>query len=312
MEREREARELRIEMLRLPTVPLRRRGFLTPADRTAYGVKPLKASVGPAGEAIAVWQSRLRPDRLQATTHGPSGNVVAAVEFDTDLTIRHVQPLPDGEVLLVSAETPPRGTTTLVVGADGAVRRTARWGRAIGEVLATPSGQIWAGYWDESAGSRFTGVVRFDGSLEPRWESRRSPGLPRVLDCYTLNVVGENACWATLSDDANCVLMAGDGESATVWGPAPVATPTRLLLGGAVGAVAGSWHPAMYDVATPFRLAGGVESGAPGCRIVLPNGLDASRMRWTCRGADLHAFDSDGTWYRLALADLLAGSDFPD
>ena len=34
------------------------------------------------------------------------------------------------------------------------------------------------------------------------------------------------------------------------------------------------------------------------CRIVLPDGMETRRLRYSCRGGDLHPFTQWGRWYR--------------
>jgi hypothetical protein len=63
-----------------------------------------------------------------------------------------------------------------------------------------------------------------------------------------------------------------------------------------------------YDVVTPLRIGpDGIQRLGGQCRIVLPDGMEAQRLRYTCRGSNLHAFVR-GTWYRTSLDDLIDAS----
>ncbi|WP_412747790.1 hypothetical protein [Krasilnikovia sp. M28-CT-15] len=123
-----------------------------------------------------------------------------------------------------------------------------------------------------------------------------------MFDCYALNVYGENAYCCPYTDFH---LISITGDVPRDLGPALYRSAHGLLLQGAEGALIGGYGPE-FDLVTPLRLSQqGVESTGWQCRIVLPDGMEAQHLRYTCRGPDLHAFIR-GTWYHLALDELTA------
>lgn len=94
----------RLEVLRLPVASLQRHGFVMPSDPAATLREPEAVGLGPDGTAFAVWQYCEAVSRRQMTWHvGGRRRVVGAVDVQTDLRVRFVQPLPEGRVLLTAA-----------------------------------------------------------------------------------------------------------------------------------------------------------------------------------------------------------------
>ena len=60
---------MRLEVLKLPIVPLGRHGLVKPADRAHAVSEPQSVGVGPDGTAFAVWPHRRNPERVQVTQH---------------------------------------------------------------------------------------------------------------------------------------------------------------------------------------------------------------------------------------------------
>lgn len=77
-------------------------------------------------------------------------------------------------------------------------------GDGIGHVLATSTGQVWVGYFDEGIYGNYGwgrtdseepvgayGIVRFSPDLEPDWHYPKYTGVgpwDAISDCYALNV----------------------------------------------------------------------------------------------------------------------------
>ena len=94
----------------------------------------------------------------------------------------------------------------------------------------------------------------------------------------------------------------------TDWGPSPYRSAHHLLVRGPDYAVFAGWG-AEYDLVTLLRVGrDGVHRVGGQCRVVLPDGIEAHGLRYTCRGADLHAFSKSGVWYRTALDALSVDS----
>ncbi|GAA4934896.1 hypothetical protein [Actinoplanes utahensis] len=329
---ERDAREL-AEMCDLPTLELRRHGGLTvPRD----GDVLLALSVGPAGEAVTLWCAEADRDGVNSVTVQPgwatfpdarsarpagariavhSPDAVTTVVDVAALAVAHatVQPLPGGRFLVVGArcrwrpEGPDRNA--IVYGPDGGRLSEHTLGDGIEHLLTTPSGQIWAGYFDEGVYGNCgwggpgpeplgeSGLVRFGPGGEPAWEF---PGDKAIDDCYALNVSGETA-WACYYTDFP-VVRVSDG-AVTTWANG-LATGVKGLIadGSRVGLIGG--YRAYLDRVVVASLGDGVLHETGRYRLVLPGGdLLPDRFRTVARGPDLHLFVG-ADWYRLTLDDL--------
>ncbi|MEU0547049.1 hypothetical protein [Micromonospora sp. NPDC005979] len=167
-ERDQASLQRRLEVLKLPVVPLERHGFLTPADCADMEREPEAVGVGPDGTAFAVWSHRTASRRKQVTWHagGNGVRIVGAIDVETDLRVSFVQPLPEGRVLLVAARAGSGVTNGEVWTYDGDLEHRGHLGDAIEELQTTPSGKVWAGYFDEGAlggsGSEGHGLARFN------------------------------------------------------------------------------------------------------------------------------------------------------
>ncbi|MEU8390864.1 hypothetical protein [Micromonospora sp. NPDC048843] len=94
-ERDQASLQRRLDVLKLPVVPLERHGFLTPSDRADMEREPEAVGVGPDGTAFAVWSNRIDSRRKQVTWHvgGKGIRTVGAIDVETDLRVSFVQPL---------------------------------------------------------------------------------------------------------------------------------------------------------------------------------------------------------------------------
>jgi hypothetical protein len=172
-ERDERSRRRRAEVLALPMMPLRLHGFL---DRPAhYPNGPAAIGVGPDGNAVAAWPAPDGERGVVITSYDGNGLYskeryrprvrlsVSTIDVPTFLAVSHVQPLPDGKVLIACART--QGTDNAEVWAGSGHReRAGLIGDAIEHLLATPSGAIWVGYFDEGvygAKPAAHGLVRF-------------------------------------------------------------------------------------------------------------------------------------------------------
>ncbi len=138
--------------------PLRLHGYL---DRPGYyPIEPLAIGVGPDDIAVAAWPPPagehgvvvMRYDGKAPYSQEPGRTqvlpAVTVLEVQTSLKVTHVQPLPGGKVLLVSART--RGSDNAEVwDGNGQREHAGLIGDAVEHLLTTPSGAIWAGYFDE-------------------------------------------------------------------------------------------------------------------------------------------------------------------
>ena len=89
-------------------------------------------------------------------------------------------------------------------------------GDGIGHVLATSTGQVWVGYFDEGIYGNYGwgrtdseepvgayGIVRFSPDLEPDWHYPKYTGVgpwDAISDCYALNV-DDTSAWACYDSD---------------------------------------------------------------------------------------------------------------
>lgn len=164
-------------------------------------------SLGPAGEAVAVWTDSAGLGALgfvddgvydqTGPMEGPAADVAitvhspAATQRVEVSEVRGVaptaQPLPGGRVLLVGwgarwhADGPDQNAT--IYGPDGRAELTACVGDGVGQVRATVDGSVWVGYDDmgiygnndwglDDAPMQIgePGLIRFSPTLDIEWE----------------------------------------------------------------------------------------------------------------------------------------------
>ncbi|MFV2104567.1 hypothetical protein [Micromonospora sp. LOL_024] len=236
---------------------------------------------------------------------GTSCRSIRSVYLNSCLEPSFVQPLPDGAILLVDARS-RGGPNAEIWAADGTRLRQGHLGDAIENVLTTPSGAIWVGYFDEAmggAGPQVHGLARFAPDLEPGWVYPQRADLPPIDDCYALNVAGERA-WSCAYTAFH--LVAVDNDQAIDYGMAPQRGAAALLTDGSTGAMVGGYGPE-YDLVTPFHIVEDRTVTAGGqCRLVLPDGLEVRERRIYGRGTELHVFIGR-SWYRVDLAQVTRG-----
>ncbi|WP_144420399.1 MULTISPECIES: hypothetical protein [Micromonospora] len=299
-EREQESRHRRLEVLRLPAVPLRHAGYLTP-HRTGpqWARTPETVGVGPDHRALAVWASREHSGRRLVTIHDGSRQAARSVQLDGCIRPSFVQPLPGDRILLVRARN-HGGVNAEVWTCDGHRERHGDLGDAIAHVLTTPAGAIWAGYFDEAmagSGPQTHGLARFTAALEPDWLYPQRPAMPEIFDCYALNLAEETA-WTCAYTPFHLVSVTAD--TPTDHGRAPYRGAHALLTNGVTGAFLSGYGPE-YDLVTPFQTeAATVTAAGEQIRLVLPDGMEIRRARTFCRGPELHVIIGE-TWYRIDL-----------
>ena len=160
-----------------------------------------------------------RPVAARITVHTPE---LAAVTRIADLALAHitVQPMPGGRFLVAGArcrwrpDGPDRNAVTY--DSDGQVVSEHVLGDGIAHVLATSTGQVWVGYFDEGIYGNYGwgradsqepigayGIVRFSPGLEPAWHYPKYTEVgpwDAVSDCYALNV-DDTSTWACYDSD---------------------------------------------------------------------------------------------------------------
>jgi hypothetical protein len=308
MERDRDNLMRRLEVLKLPVAPLRRHGFVMPAHPTALVREPEAVGVGPDGTALAVWRFRGGDARKQVTRHVPGRRrVIGAVDVETDLRVSFVQPLPGERVLLVAARARHGEANAEVWTAGGDLQHRGYLGDAIEDLLTTASGKVWASYFDEAmggSGPEKHGLARFNSDLSIDWLYPLNSGLPYISDCYALNLAGETAYFCPYT---SFHILSATGAEVTDWGRSPHRSAHHLLQHGPDLALINGFGPE-YDVATMLRISRNdqPQAGAQ-CRVVLPDGMETSGLRYTARGGDLHAFIRS-IWYHTDLDSLRAAA----
>lgn len=301
--RERDSRDLqrRLEVLRLPIRALRFRGYISsPNSELEWGQVPTAVGVGPNDVALAVWASQASPRRQLVTTHGQGADILGAVVLEGALKPHFVQPLPGDRFLLVPARALD-GQSSEVWDSDGQLQCAGQLGDAITELLTTPSGKVWVGYFDEAwggTGPQTHGLARFTSTLDVDWVYPES--LRPIFTVYALNVADETVhCCAY--DDYHLVSVFGDEPVDR--GALPHFGVTNLVIDDPAVALVGRYGPE-YDLVASLRLHGGaiLPTGA-NSRLVLSDGIEVRNARVTCRGANIHVF-ANGSWYTLNLREL--------
>jgi hypothetical protein len=291
------------------------------------------ASVGPRGESISLWcRAEDAPwfkggplvEGLQhsARTVDPHEVVVVRESMENVLvrlgvSFPLVQPLPQGEVLIVGARCLHRyygrcGHNALRFSADGEQVASACFGDGIGHLLATRSGSAWVGYRDEGVfadrgwappggpdplGS--PGINRFGCDLVRQWSFPASASLGMMADCYALNVGGE-LVWASYYDGFPTVCI-DDGEVRT-WTNAVIGAVALIVDDGWIALVGG--YPGEHDRVVLARLVDHHVAATEVLRLTWPDGSALSpRTRFVAHGAELDVFNGPKR-YRISVSDL--------
>jgi hypothetical protein len=316
-----------------PVVRLRHHARLTPPSTDA---EPFRAAPGPSGELTVVWASpennealsprtvqpgwasipRPRPDApvaVQVATYHPDLVTVVSIA-EQAFAYPHVQPLPEGEVLLVGArcswEDEATKPNAVIYDADGRPVREGVLGDGIAAVQATPTGDIWVSYFDEGVFGNLgwggpgpapigsPGLIRCTADLDIAW---RYPydSFGAISDCYALNVTGNDA-WAYYYTDFPIVRIRADeitGWANEVKGAhALVVTDDRVVL---VGGYRKDRHRILAG-----NLEGDAFSPAAPARLVMPDGRPLpEEAALYGRGDELHVVLGH-EWLKVHADDL--------
>ncbi|MEO6088149.1 MAG: hypothetical protein ABIQ18_34055 [Umezawaea sp.] len=331
----------RAEVLALPAVRARHHAQLVPPQQ---GDVRVSASVGPAGEVVALWSAAAdlaaltssttqpggasfpdsrssRPAAARVTVHVP-GSVIATHIAGLPLAHPSVQPLPDGQVLVVGARCRLRpdgpDRNAIVYDHTGAVLTEQTLGDGIEHVQTTRRGEVWVGYFDEGVYGNYgwgeaggeppmgsCGLTRFSAAFAQEWHF---PGDfegvgGAISDCYALNV-DDSTTWASYYDDFPIVRIHNDivtGWHNDVHGARAIAVGgSRVALYGGYGPyrdrmVVGELGDDRFHVTGEYRL-------------VQPDGqLLPQTAQVVGRGADLHVRVGD-SWWRIGIEDIAAES----
>jgi hypothetical protein len=323
-----------------PALPVRHHARIEAARE---GDVRVCASVGPAGEVVAVWSAAAdlpavtsatvqpgwasfpdpraaRPVTARVTVHAPGTVSVTSL---SGLGLAHftVQPLPGGSILLVGARSRWRSDgpdrNAVIYGADGRVLAEETLGDGIEHVLADGTGHVWVGYFDEGVFGNYgwggpgdppplgaCGLTRYSADLQPVWHYP-SADSPHgsISDCYALNVDGDTA-W-TCYYTSFPVVRISDG-ALTGWRN-HITGVRALAVSGSRAALYGGYGPDRDRLAVG-RLSGGRFRQAGEYRLVLPGGEALpTGAQVIGRGPGLHVLTDDG-WYQLTMSDIPSGA----
>lgn len=244
--------------------------------------------------------------------HRPQGELVAEIAA-LDIAFPTVQPMPNERYLILGGRC--RRTTDGVEKNGSVVDNTGRElvratvGDGIQHALATPSGSVWLGFFDEGVYGNFGwgfdgaeplgthGLVRVGPKLTQEWSFPFDQGLAPIDDCYALNVDGETA-WACYYSGFPVVRI--EEGSIRTWrndvaGARALITDGRqLALIGGYGedrnrVVYGELHDEQFAPTSTHEL-------------VLPDGAPLAGATMVGRGPSPHVL-TDSAWYQLSLED---------
>lgn len=297
---------------------------IAPAERM------VSLSVGPRGEAIVLLVATADEDDVlgykeqpgwatfpNSTTSRPlsatvlihDGRAARRVPLrDLAAAHPHVQPLPNGQVLVVAArcwrfEDGTAERNAGVYGADGALRHAATFGDGIEAVQTTTRGAIWVSYFDEGIFGNYgwndwrarlgsSGLVRFDDRGNVAWKYAPPEGFDDIHDCYALNV-SDDATWAYYYSSFPLVRIDSAG-TVEAW---------RTEIRGARAFATDGRHVLFYGGYAEERercllaqVQGDAVSVTDDCRLVVTSGEPVEKPFVVGRGSELHVF-SDTAWY---------------
>jgi hypothetical protein len=307
-----------------PVLPVRHHAPIAAADD---GDVRVCASVGPAGEVIAVWSAAEdlpalttfpnsrppRPVTARVSVHAP--DTASVIEITRLGNAHFVQPLPGGNILVAGARTRRRSNgpdrNAVVYDAGGHVRAEEVLGDGIQHVLADSGGHVWVGYYDEGIFGNYgwgddgapppvgkCGLIRFAPDLTPAWRYPFADNpFGRIFGCEALNVDGATAWTCYDSDDAPIVRI----EEGILTGWHGDVGATALAVDGS--------RAALYNRYDHNRLAVGLlQDGhfqvTGDYRLVLPGQAALPEHTQVIgRGPCLH-FLTGNDWYQLTMSDL--------
>ncbi|MFD1537449.1 hypothetical protein [Nonomuraea guangzhouensis] len=299
----------------------------------------MSAAAGPEGELVVAWASQDNADALAARTISPGGasfpdsRTAALVSVhvatyrphlartvpiaEQSLAHSHVQPLPDGGVLLVGARCRWRNgaaeSNAAVYDADGKLLREGVFGDGIADVQTTLSGDIWVSYFDEGVFGNFgwgeagtpapigsPGLIRFRSDLGLAWRYPYDGEFGAISDCYALNVTGDEA-WAYYYTDFPIVRV----RAAAIAGwPTEVRGAHALVVVDDRVALVGGYNEHRHRVISG-SIRGEAFSADRPTRLVMPDGRPVPRTATILgRGNELHVV-AGTSWLKLGFEDLV-------
>jgi len=299
------------------------------------GPIPVSLSAGPAQEAVCLavheadrealfaqhsqpgWATFPKPraeHRYEASVLVHDGRNVRRTAIEDDTSFPHVQPMPNGEILLVGARCQrlPDGSAQLnarVYGPDGQLRHEFCLGDGIEDVQATLDGNVWVSYFDEGIYGNFgwggpdgqeplgaAGLVRFDAEGREEWQYRPPDGVGAIDDCYALNVA-DGMTWAYYYSNFPLVRIDPAGN-VDVWRTDvhgarafAICEDQVLFYGG---------YKEERQRCTLWRIGDGEVMDPRELRLIVPSGDRFQGTRLVGRGSILHAFDGP-IWYQRDL-----------
>lgn len=212
-----------------------------------------------------------------------------------------IQKLPGDRVLVCDARTRGQERNAWIFSDKGDLLAAGTLHDGIAHVLATASGAIWVGYFDEGVYGGSTvarhGIVRFNDSLEPQWQYPLNGPFGSISDCYSLNLA-EDVAWSCYYQGFPIVRI--HGNEVDGWQGGPSGSNDLLVRGAEVLYIcAPNWGDHQTRV---FRLA----LGSDGVATVLSEGrafgipVSTPHVR-ICRGPDAHLFVGP-EWFRATMS----------
>ena len=260
------------------------------------------------------------PASVAVTVHAPNLTKIVAIPEFRGSSRPYVQPLPNERVLLVSAraEWRPDGPehNATIFGPDGSVESTACVGDGVAGVLATPSGEIWMGYFDEGVYGNFgwgspgpppigqPGLIRFSTSLAIEWEFPNRRHEP-IDECEAMTLDG-GSLWVYYYSHYPVVRI--DSTGVRAWSPdssrhAASGIGALAVDGDRVALAGGYSQSNEADHVVVARLD---ETWAPECRarLVFPDGSRLpSDATLHGHGDTLHVF-AGFDWFHIRVSDF--------
>ena len=237
---------------------------------------------------------------VRARETGPVRRLLVRAEWPN---FSHVQPLADG-ILLVAARCRwrPEGPeqNAVVIDEAGAVVRRFTLGDGIEDVRTTPTGAIWASYFDEGVFGNYgwggpgpapigaPGLVRFDdhGELREVYDDEKA-GTDGICDAYAVNVNLSETVHVYFYTDFPIVRL----REATYarWSCGLAGARALAIRGDRAILVGGYAEPSMGRI-VELRSDG---NGAlvEECSVTTPEGTPIAAMRPAGVGAELFFFD---------------------
>ncbi|WP_435124392.1 hypothetical protein [Micromonospora tulbaghiae] len=300
----------------------------------------VSASIGPAGDLVALWSAREGEAALRSVTTQPgwaifpdptaarpvaaqatrqTGNTAEVTPL-AGLTLAYpsVQPLPQGRLLVVGARCRWRADgpdrNAVVYDSAGHVEARATLGDGIAHVFTTTSGQVWVGYFDEGVYGNYgwgdgnaappignAGLVRFSPQLEPTWRfPSHGDNDWGAISDCYALNVTDEAVWTCYYTDFPIVQIRGD--AVTGWRNQADGAKALVVSDTRVGLLGG--YGPHHDRFVVGELAGQAMRVGGEYRLTLPGGGPLPAHATVIgRGGTLHVVTAD-YWYRLSLDDI--------